>query len=326
MPNLSRRNKLLIAAFVVIALIVLGALLFPATTPEVHLAANYGPYTEGDHTPEPFAKWGPIYVTNTLITSWISVIVLAVLFYLGTRRMKLVPKGLQNLLEFALEWLIGFVESAAGEKNGRRFFPIIATIFLFVLANAWTGLLPIYNVIGYGHEGTASTLFYGTYEGHLVETALLRPANTDINVPLMLALVSFVCVEYWGITALGFRHYAGKFFRFGQFVKGLGLMAKGQVKSALGTILNSYIDIFVGILELLSEFIRIVSFTFRLFGNMTAGEVLLISMAFVVPAVLPVLFYGLETLFGAIQALIFAGLTLVFATLAVAPHEAEHEH
>lgn len=324
MSSLSRRKKILIVVFAVIALIVVAALLFPATTPEVHLAANYGPYTEGDHTPEPFAKIGPIYITNTLIATWMSVVVLGGLFYFATRRMKLVPTGLQNLLEFVLEWLINFVESAAGKENGRRFFPIVATIFLFVLANAWMGLLPFFNVIGWGHTGTASTLIYGTYEGHLVDLALFRPANTDINVPLMLALVSFVSVEYWGITSLGLRHYGGKFFRFGQYVQGLGLIARGQLKSGLGAVFNGAIDIFVGILELLSEFIRIVSFTFRLFGNMTAGEVLLMSMAFVVPAVVPVLFYGLEMLFGAIQALIFAGLTLVFATLAVAPHKVQH--
>jgi len=324
-PNLGRKTKILIVALVVVLLIVVAAIYFPVPAPEVHLAANYGGETaDGHQAPEPFAKLGPIYITNTLIAAWMTVLVLASLFYFATRKMRLVPTGLQNLAEAAIEALINFVESVAGKEHGRRFLPIIATIFLFVLVNAWMGLLPIFNVIGWGETGTDSTLFYGDYEGFLVKTAMFRPANTDINVPLALAFVSFLAVEYWGITALGLRHYAAKFFRFGQYVQGLGQIAKGQLKSGLGTIFYGAIDIFVGILELLSEFVRIISFTFRLFGNMTAGEVLLLMMAFVVPAVLPVLFYGLETLLGAIQALIFAGLTLVFATLAVTSHEAEH--
>jgi F-type H+-transporting ATPase subunit a len=157
-----------------------------------------------------------------------------------------------------------------------------------------------------------------------VHTAIFRPANTDINVPLMLALVSFVAVEYWGITALGARPYAGKFFRYGQLIGAFGQLLRGRVKSALGDIFYGAIDVFVGGLELISEFVRIVSFTFRLFGNMTAGEVLLLMMAFLVPWLVAFPFYGLEMLLGAIQALIFSGLSLVFAVLAVAPHEHEH--
>ncbi|MDY6892719.1 MAG: F0F1 ATP synthase subunit A [Chloroflexota bacterium] len=162
---------------------------------------------------------------------------------------------------------------------------------------------------------------HGAHAVH--EVALLRPANTDINVPLTLALVSFIAVEYWGITSLRL-HYAGKFFRFGQLFQGLGHLVRGRIKAALGAILFGIIDIFVGLLELLSEFVRIISFTFRLFGNMTAGEVLLMMMAFLIAWVVPVLFYGLETLLGFIQALIFSSLTLVFATMAVTPHESEH--
>jgi F-type H+-transporting ATPase subunit a len=186
------------------------------------------------------------------------------------------------------------------------------------------GLLPIFNIFGWGHSGTTDGLFFGDYSGFIVETAILRPANTDINVPLMLALVSFVSVEYWGLTSIGFRHYMGKFFRFGQFFQGMGLVIRGRIKSAGGTLFYGIIDIFVGALELLSEFVRIISFTFRLFGNMTAGEVLLLMMVFLIPWLVALPFYLLEMLIGFIQALIFAGLTLVFATLAVTPHQADH--
>jgi F-type H+-transporting ATPase subunit a len=348
-----------IIVIIALALILIGALFFPVPQPEVHLSANYGKdahveenhvdethidETHGDeahngevvdevsHVPPPFFKLGPIWFTNTLITSLMSVVVLGLLFYFGTRRMRLVPTGLQNLCEVIVETLLNFFISVAGEASGRRFLPIIATIFLYVITNAWMGLLPIYNVFGWGEDGTTTTLLnsiagsvFPDYDGFIVSTAILRPANTDINVPLMLALVSFLSVEYWGITAIGARNYAGKFFRYGQFIGALGQLVRGKVKTAVAGLFYGFIDIFVGGLELLSEFVRIISFTFRLFGNMTAGEVLLLMMAFLVPWLVAVPFYGLETLLGAIQALIFAGLTLVFATLAVTPHEHEHD-
>jgi len=353
-PKLGRRSKVGIIVILALALILVGAILFPVPQPAVHLSANYGKDThveethidetpvdevhngevveEASHIPPPFFKLGPIWFTNTLITSLMSVVVLGLLFFFGTCRMELVPTGLQNLCETIVETLLNFFQSVAGEASGRRFLPVIATIFLYVITNAWMGLLPIYNIFGWGEHGTTTTLLnsiagsvFPEYEGFIVKTAVLRPANTDINVPLMLALVSFLAVEYWGITAIGARNYAGKFFRYGQFIGALGQLVRGKVKTALSGLFYGFIDIFVGGLELLSEFVRIISFTFRLFGNMTAGEVLLLMMAFLVPWLIAVPFYGLETLLGAIQALIFAGLTLVFATLAVTPHEHEHD-
>ncbi len=320
MPKLGLKSKVAIGIVVALLLMMIGGLFFPAPRPDIHLSANYG-----GQSPEPFYRLGPIYITNTLITSWITILALVGFFYLATRRMRLVPRGLQNLAEMVVETLLGFVEGVAGKENGRRFFPIIATIFLYVLMNAWMGLLPIFNVIGTGHTGTSDTLFWGKYSGFIVDTALFRPANTDINVPLMLALVSFIFVEYWGITSVGFRHYAGKFFRYGQLLQGLGQLIRGRIKSAVSVLLYGAIDVFVGALELVSELVRIVSFTFRLFGNMTAGEVLLLMMAFLIPVVVAVPFYGLEIILGFVQALIFAGLTLVFATVAVTPHHANHE-
>jgi len=319
-PKLGLKSKVAIGIFVALLLMLIGGLFFPAPRPDIHLSANYG-----GESPEPFYRLGPIYITNTLIASWISILVLIGFFYFATRKMKLVPRGLQNLAETVVETLLGFVEGVAGKENGRRFFPIIATIFLFVIMNAWMGLLPIFNVIGTGHTGTSDTLFWGKYSGFMVDTALFRPANTDINVPLMLALVSFMAVEYWGITTVGFRQYAGKFFRYRQLLHGLGQLIRGRIKSAVGILFYGAIDVFVGVLELVSECVRIVSFTFRLFGNMTAGEVLLLMMAFLIPVVIAVPFYGLEMILGFVQALIFAGLTLVFATVAVTPHEAEHD-
>ena len=236
-------------------------------------------------------------ITNTILSSWVVMIILIGLFYMGTRNMKMVPSGLQNFLEFILESLYNFVQGVAGEENSRKFFPIIATIFLFVMLNAWVGLLPIYPALGF--------MDHGHMKGHL-----LRPAGTDLNMPLALALISFVFVEFWGLKLLKLN-YLAKFVRLENLRK--------------GNFAQLPIDLFVGVLELLSEFVRIVSFTFRLFGNMTAGEILLLVITYLVPFVLVLPFYGLELLVGLVQALIFAGLTLVFVVVAVTPHS-EEEH
>jgi F-type H+-transporting ATPase subunit a len=213
-------------------------------------------------------------------------------------------------VESTLGWLLNFCQDVAGEKNGRRFFPIVATIFLFVITNAWLSLLP-----GFG------TIPITNNEGETVH--LLRGANTDFNLPLALAIISFIFVEYWGIRSLGGLRYLRKFANVGQFFRGVGQLVRGKLRTGLSGVLMGMIDIFVGMLELLSEFIRIISFTFRLFGNMTAGEVLLLLTVFLIPWVLALPVYGLELLIGFVQALIFGGLTLVFATIAVTPHEVE---
>ena len=245
-------------------------------------------------------------VTNTLLSSWVVSLLLLGLFYKATRRMTMVPTGLQNLLETIIEGLDGFVRGVAGHENARRFLPLIATIFLFVMLNAWVGLLPLWPSLGFPKEvGEGGIFFSGDMDRHI-----LRPAGTDLNMPLAIALVSFVFVEFWGFKMLKLG-YLGKFIRLENLRR--------------GNFLQVPIDLFVGALELLSEFVRIISFTFRLFGNMTAGEILLIVITYLVPFVMVLPFYGLELLVGMVQALIFAGLTLVFVVVAVTPHS-EEEH
>jgi len=247
-------------------------------------------------------------ITNSIIAAWLTIIVLVGISYAVTHRVKLIPGRLQCLLEFALGWLYDFCQEVAGEKYGRRFFPVVTTIFLFVIMNAWLSLLP-----GFG------SILVTVAEGEPVH--LLRAANTDINMPLALALVSFVFVEYFGIRAHGGFGYLSKFINVGQFFRSIGQLFRGKLRAGLSGMFTGVIDIFVGILEALSELVRIVSFTFRLFGNMTAGEILLLIAIFLVPWVLALPFYGLELLVGFVQALIFGGLTLVFLTLAIASHE-----
>ena len=250
-------------------------------------------------------------IANSVIAAWFTIIVLIGFSYLVTRRTRLVPRRWQALLEFIIESLLKFCQSVAGEKNGRRFFPVVATIFLFVAFNAWLSLLP-----GFG----SITMHTAHGEAHL-----FRGANTDINMPLALALISFVFVEYFGLRLLGIR-YLGKFFNVGGFLKSVSLLVRGKLKAGLSGIMTGVINIFIGLLEGLSEFIRIISFTFRLFGNMTAGEILLLVAVFLVPWIFALPFYGLELLVGFVQALIFAGLTLVFLTVATAGHGEKTQH
>jgi len=254
---------------------------------------------------------GSFEVTNTLLTAWISMVVLVLIFWAVTRKIKLVPTRMQALLESTLEWMLNFCIEVAGEKNGRRFFPLVTTIFLFVLMNAWMNLIP-----GYG------SILVGDGHGHAIH--LLRGANTDINFPLAVALISFVFVIYHGARSQGFPFFK-VWFNFGRLIRGHGKLFSGKIKSGFGDIGMGTIDAFVGMLEFLSYWFRNISFTFRLFGNMMGGEALLVMMIFLVPWILAIPFYGLELLVGTIQALVFAGLTLVFATMAVTPHEAE-EH
>jgi len=155
-----------------------------------------------------------------------------------------------------------------------------------------------------------------------VEIHLLRPAGTDINMPLALALISFVFVEFLGVKTLGIGYFS-KFIRVGSLARGMSSLFRFKLLDAFQGFLDFF---FVGPLEAFSEFVRLISFTFRLFGNMTAGEILLLISAFLVPFIATVGVYGLELLVGFIQGLIFAGLTLVFAAIAMTPHEHEsHE-
>jgi F-type H+-transporting ATPase subunit a len=237
-------------------------------------------------------------ITNTMIAGWITISVLFGLFFAATRKMKLIPTGLQNLMEFLCETAAGFIEGIAGKENGRRFFPVVVTIFLFVLVNAWIGLIPGFESI------------------RLNGMPLLRNANTDINVPLTLALVSVVAVEYWGFKAKGVS-YLKTFVNFGPLSQGLVQLFKGKIKAGVTGTFNGVVAAFVGILEMLSHVIRVISFTFRLFGNMTAGLILTGVVIFIIPWIIPSMFYGLEVLVGFVQAMIFAGLTLGFGYAAV---------
>ncbi len=232
---------------------------------------------------------GSFHVTNTLLSAWLTTIVVLLLFVGGTRKMRAIPGRLQSVLEILIEALYGFVAGVVGERYARPFFPFLATIFIFIAFNAWIALIPVYQVLTVAIDGE--------------DTHILRSAGTDINMPLALAILASVFIEVWGFKVHRFG-YLREFVRFG-----------------------NPIQAFLGVLELISHVIRLVSFTFRLFGNMLAGEIVLLMVTFLLIFTAPLAFYLLEILVGGVQALVFMGLTLVFALLAVTPHEGEHaEH
>ena len=252
-------------------------------------AAKEAQEGEAHSTPLPITQFA---VTNTLLSAWFATVMLVLFFVLGSRKKSLVPGRFQSLVESLLEAALSFCSSVLGPEKGRKAFPVVATIFFFVLFNAWLALLPFYQFLGFTKDGE-------------IKAHLLRSAGTDLNFPLALALISFVFVEYWGIRSHGLGYFK-KFIAIG------GLL---RLRPA------GIIDAFVGFLELISEFVRIVSFTFRLFGNMTAGEILVVMITFLVPFVAVEFVFGLELLVGLIQAVIFASLTLVFLSVAVSHQE-----
>lgn len=229
-------------------------------------------------------------VTNSIIVAWIAMALLVITSFVATRRVALVPHGIQNFLEGVLEGILKLVDSVTGDRRqSLQFFPLIATIFIFVLIGNWLGLLP----------GVGSIGIQEVHEGKSLLVPFLRSTAADLNFTLALALISVVVVQIVGITSIGFFRYASRFINF-----------------------SSPLNFFVGVLELISEIAKLISFSFRLFGNIFAGEVLLTVMFFLVPYLVPLPFMLFEVFVGFIQAMVFSMLTLVF--LKMATIEAQH--
>lgn len=240
---------------------------------------------------------GILPIRNTLVMAWLAMAVLIVIALLARRTgYKLVPGRFQAFLELIVEGLFDFFDSIVqNPAQTKRFFGLVATIFLFLIMGNWMGIFP----------GVGSITVEGLHEGHLTDIPLFRSMNADVNMTLAIAAISVVMTQVFGIAALGVAPYASKF---------------------LVNPLRDPIGCFVGLLELITECAKVISFTFRLFGNIFAGEVLLVVISFLVPYLAPLPFLGLEIFVGFIQALVFAMLTLVFLKMACTSHHAEHTH
>lgn len=237
-----------------------------------------------------------IPITNTLMTVWLAMAVLILLALIVKSGISLVPKKLQSIFELLVGGVFDYMTDVLESKDlAKRFFPLVMTIFLFILAMNWIGLLPGVDSIGLT-KMVESHAEAGVMEEKFVP--FFHPAATDLNITIAFALIAFFAIEIAGVALLGFFKYAGKFINF---------------RSPLGFV--------IGLIELISEVARLISFSFRLFGNIFAGKTLIVVIMFFVPFIVPVPLLAFEVFVGFIQAFIFAILTLYFIKLAVEePH------
>lgn len=243
-----------------------------------------------------------------MLNAWIVTGFFVVIAAIASRRQSLIPRGIHNVFEAIVVFMLGEVDKVTGDrKKSRLFFPLVATLFLFILANNWLGLLP----------GTGTIGFYEMVHGELELVPLLRPATSDLNLTLALAAFSVVVVQLAGIQAVGIADYFSKFVN----VRGIfRAFKKGPI--AIGV---AIIEFFVGLLEIVGEVARIASLSLRLFGNIFAGEILIGVMLSLVSFIIPIPFMFLEILVGVIQASVFSLLVLVFLTVATMEHGHEEE-
>ena len=244
--------------------------------------------------PEIIFNLGNFPVTNSFLVT----ILIGLLIIIGSliiqKKVNIIPKGFQNVIESILEALLNLTDSITQDRGlTKKFFPIVATIFIFVILSNWIEIIPGLGTIGVNQ----------VHHGEEVLVPFIRSNSADLNVTLAIALISVGAAQFMGVSALGFRGYAGKF-----------LVSPFKKPYFVGT--------FVGVLEIVSEIAKVVSFSFRLFGNIFAGEVLLTVMLMLVPFFVPLPFLFLEIFVGFVQALVFSILTLVFFKMAVA--EAAH--
>ena len=265
---------------------------------------------------EKIGSIGGLPITNSILMTWLVMGILTIFAYLSTSNIAKIPGGLQQVAEVTIDGLYNLFTSVVGSHFIDRFFPLIATIFLFIIFNNWAGLLPGVGSIGLWEkeevkpenlvvsdpkqDENSETKVQVVHEAEKKEKTklipLFRGATADLNTTLAIAIIAVLSIQYYGLQTLGLG-YLKKFFNF-----------------------SNPIMFGVGLLEIISEFSRIISFAFRLFGNIFAGEVLLTVIAFLMPLIAPLPFLGLELFVGFIQALVFSMLTAVFLNMATISH------
>ena len=226
-----------------------------------------------------------IPITNSLILSFVTALLLVGGGLFVAYSLKVIPNRVQGAAEVVLDGILSFMAQTLGSMDqAKKFFPLVTTIFLFILLNNWIGVLP----------GTGSIGFFEMHDGKEVFIPFFRSANSDLNTTFALALISMIAIQLYGVKKLGVWGHVSKFLVF----------TKGPI------------NFFVGILELVGEFAKVLSFSFRLFGNIFAGEVLLLIVMMLIPFLVPFPFLLLEFFVGFIQALVFAMLTMIFLKMA----------
>lgn len=237
-----------------------------------------------------------------MVVTWIGALALILLAQSATRHMKRIPRGAQNFWEWLVESLYGFLEGIIGRHLVQRTFWFFATIFIFIVFVNWVGLIPGVGTIGWGHQ---------TPSGFVIDRPLFRSPNADLNLTLAMALIFFVCWLVWAVQEIGVAGFAKELFA-----------PKGETTGVL-KVLMVIVFFAVGWLEIISILFRPISMSFRLYGNIFAGENMLEAMSKLLPGfgwLLPIPFYFMELLVGLVQALVFMLLTAVF-TMLICQHE-----
>ena len=299
----SKRNQILLLLAAVLVIDVLAFFVAPPQAKEDPAAACAFPacYIEGNlEFPAPHAVWRldpatdistqlvvfDVSISSTILTMWIVSILVILLLFVMTRGREMLPGTAQNAIEHVYELIEGFGMSLGGPA-ARPYIPLFAGFFLYILFSNWSGLIP---PVG--------------------KVEALRAPTSDVNITIGLALVAFTFFEYQGFRTLGIRGYLSKFFPIGEFRNGIGA---------------GIIALFVGLVELLLEFVKPVTLSMRLFGNIYGGEVALGVMTALTIAIVPMALIALELMLNLVQALIFSTLMLMF-TLAAIEHHGTDEH
>ncbi|MCX6797753.1 MAG: F0F1 ATP synthase subunit A [Candidatus Falkowbacteria bacterium] len=275
------------------------------TNSEVNSGVSSAPQAEAsqEHTlyAEPIGHIGNFPSTNSLRNSWLVLFIVIIFGVIVSRKIKLVPRGLQNGLEIIFEAFLDMFDSVTNSrKKSLKFAPLVLTFFFFILLNNWLGILP-----GIGSIGKIVT-----EGGQRIFIPFFRGGTADLNTTLALAIIGVVASHILGVIATGWWYYLNKFIN----IKALLEIPKKVIKDPTILLVNP-IKVFVGLIEIIGELAKVASLSFRLFGNIFAGEVLLASMAAILAWGIPIPFMFLEIIVGLIQALIFAMLILTYLTI-----------
>ena len=261
---------------------------------------------------EPIFHIGSFQVTNSLLTSWLAVLVVLVFSIIIRMKLKKIPGKLQHVFEVMIDGALSLVDQVTNDRKiSKKIFPLVFSLFIFILVSNWLGLLPILGSIGLvAKEGA-----------HSVFIPFLRSGTADINTTLALSIMIVLASNFFGILAIGLWKTSNKYVN----LKGLGSIFT-KVRKDPTVLIVAPINFFVGLLELLGEMAKIASLSFRLFGNVFTGEVLLASMSAIFAFIVPGPFLFLEVFVGLIQALIFSLLATVYFTIAAQDHSEHNEH
>ena len=260
---------------------------------------------------EPIAHYNNFTITNSLITSWFAVFIIIIISLIIRSKLREIPGKMQHLFEIIVEGALGMCDQVTNDRSlSVKIFPIAISVFFFILVNNWLGIMPL------GGFGIVEKAEHGS-----VFIPFLRGGTADINTTLALAIMAVLGANLFGVFSIGIWKTFNKYVN----LKVLGGIFT-KIRHEPTVIIVAPITFFVGLIEIVGEFAKIASLSFRLFGNVFAGEVLLVSMAALVAYLVPIPFLFLEILVGVIQALIFSILLVVYFTIGASDHDHEEEH